>query len=65
MQRPASLWRRDGSHGTGRITGVAGEGPGRDNGQFAESNYIVMDKRGNLYVGDTGVTRVTMMAPRC
>ena len=50
--------------GMGRITGVAGEGPGRGNGQFAESNYIVMDKRGNLYVGDTSVTRVTMMAPR-
>jgi sugar lactone lactonase YvrE len=65
------LWASTGGDGQivrldrdGQIAGTAGEGPGRGSGQFAESNYIAMDKRGNLYVGDTSVTRVTEMVPR-
>jgi len=65
------LWASTGGDGQivkldrdGKIVGAAGEGSGRGPGQFAESNYIAMDKRGNLYVGDTSVTRVTEMIPR-
>jgi sugar lactone lactonase YvrE len=65
------LWASTGGDGQivkldrgGKIMGAAGEGSGRGPGQFAESNYIAMDKRGNLYVGDTSVTRVTEMVPR-
>jgi len=64
------LWASTGGDGqivkldaNGRITGVAGEGPGRGPGQFTESNYIVMDKRGNVYVGDTSLTRITKFVP--
>ena len=64
------LWASTGGDGqivkldaSGNITGVAGEGPGRGNGQFTESNYIVMDKRGNVYVGDTSVTRIAKFVP--
>jgi hypothetical protein len=47
------------------VLGAIGKGPGRGDGQFVESNYMVMDPRGNLYSGDTSVGRITkMVAPR-
>jgi hypothetical protein len=48
----------------GNIVGAAGEGPGKGFGQFIETNYMVEDVHGNLYVGDTSNTRVTeLVAP--
>jgi hypothetical protein len=48
----------------GNIRGAAGEGPGRGEGQFIETNYMAQDAHGNLYVGDTSATRVTeLVAP--
>jgi sugar lactone lactonase YvrE len=43
----------------GNVLGSAGLGPGRGPGQFAETNYMGMDSHGNMFVGDTSVTRVT------
>ena len=49
----------------GNVLGAIGNGPGRGEGQFVESNYMVMDSEGNLYTGDTSVGRITkMIAPR-
>jgi hypothetical protein len=43
--------------------GAIGNGPGRGEGQFVESNYMAMDPSGNLYTGDTSVGRITQMIP--
>ena len=49
----------------GNVLGAIGNGPGRGEGQFVESNYLAMDSQGNLYTGDTSVGRITkMVAPR-
>lgn len=65
------LWMSTGGDGQvvkldwdGNIIGAAGNGSDRGDGQFTESNYMAMDSHGNMYVGDTSVTRVTeMVAP--
>ena len=50
---------------TGKVLGAIGNGMGTGMGQFIEASYWVMDKRGNLYAGDTSVGRVTrMLAPK-
>ena len=49
----------------GNALGAIGNGPGRGEGQFVESNYMAMDAKGNLYSGDTSGDRITkMIAPR-
>ena len=66
------LWLATGQDGQifkmdwdGNVLGAIGNGPGRGEGQFVESNYMVMDSEGNLYTGDTSVGRITkMIAPR-
>jgi len=65
------LWLATGQDGQifkmdwdGNVLGAVGNGPGRGEGQFIESNYMAMDSRGNLYTGDTSVARITeMIAP--
>jgi len=64
------LWMATGQDGQiakldkdGNIVGAAGVGSGRGPGQFIESNYIVTDAHGDLYVGDTSQTRITEMIP--
>jgi hypothetical protein len=48
----------------GKVLGAIGNGMGVGTGQFIEASYWVMDKRDNLYAGDTSVGRVTkMIAP--
>ena len=48
----------------GNLLGAIGNGPGRGDGQFVESNDMAMDAQGNLYTGDTSVARITkMVAP--
>lgn len=66
------LWLATGQDGQifkidweGNILGAVGNGQGRGEGQFTESNYIVMDSQGNLYTGDTSLPRITkMIAPK-
>ena len=66
------LWLATGQDGQifkidwdGHVLGTTGNGQGRGDGQFGESNYMAMDSQGNLYSGDTSVGRVTkMVAPR-
>lgn len=66
------LWLATGQDGQifkidwdGNILGAAGNGPGREHGQFVESNYMAMDSQGNLYTGDTSVGRITrLIAPK-
>ena len=66
------LWMATGQDGQifkidweGKVLGAIGNGPGRGDGQFVESNYMAMDAQGNLYSGDTSVGRITMMvSPR-
>lgn len=67
------LWMATGQDGQifkidwdGNVLGAIGNGPGRGEGQFVESNYMAMDAQGNLYTGDTSVGRITMLvaAPR-
>jgi len=66
------LWLATGQDGQvfkidwdGNVLGAIGNGPGRGDGQFVESNYMVMDREGNLYTGDTSVPRITqMLAPK-
>lgn len=64
------LWLATGQDGQilkidwdGKVLGALGNGPGRGEGQFSESNYMAMDSHGNLYSGDTGVGRITAMIP--
>jgi hypothetical protein len=45
------------------VLGAIGNGPGRGEGQFVESNYMAMDAQGNLYSGDTSMGRITKMMP--
>jgi DNA-binding beta-propeller fold protein YncE len=45
----------------GKVLGAIGNGPGRGEGQFSESNYLAWDRQGNIYSGDTVVGRITMM----
>lgn len=66
------LWMASGQDGqilkldwSGTVLGAIGNGSGRGNGQFIESNYMSMDAQGNLYSGDTSIGRVTeMVAPK-
>ena len=66
------LWLATGQDGQifkidwdGRVLGAIGNGGGRGDGQFGESNYMAMDGQGNLYSGDTSVGRITkMIAPK-
>ena len=66
------LWMATGQDGQifkidwdGHVLGAIGNGPGRGEGQFIESNYMAMDGRGNLYTGDTSVARITeLVAPK-
>lgn len=49
----------------GNILGTAGEGPGKGLGQFVETNAMVEDSQGNIFVSDTTLTRVTeLVAPK-
>jgi sugar lactone lactonase YvrE len=64
------LWLATGQDGQifkidwdGRVLGAIGNGPGRGEGQFVESNYMAMDAQGNLFSGDTTVARITKMIP--
>jgi len=65
------LWLATGQDGQifkidwdGHVLGAIGNGPGRGEGQFVESNYMAMDTRGNLYSGDTSVGRITMLVAK-
>jgi sugar lactone lactonase YvrE len=66
------LWMATGQDGQifkldwdGNVLGAIGNGPGRGEGQFVESNYMAMDSHGNLFTGDTSVGRITeMVAPQ-
>jgi DNA-binding beta-propeller fold protein YncE len=66
------LWMATGQDGQifkidwdGNVLGAIGNGPGRGDGQFIESNYMAMDSRGNLFTGDTSVGRITeLVAPK-
>jgi sugar lactone lactonase YvrE len=62
------LWLATGQDGQifkidwdGNVLGAVGNGPGRGDGQFVESNYMALDSQGNLYSGDTSVGRITKM----
>lgn len=65
------LWMATGQDGQifkldwdGNVLGAIGNGPGKGEGQFTESNYMAMDSHGNLFTGDTGYGRVTeLVAP--
>ena len=49
----------------GHVIAAIGNGPGRGEGQFGESNFLTWDKAGNMYTGDTEIPRVTeMIKPR-
>jgi hypothetical protein len=45
----------------GKVVGAIGNGMGIGKGQFIEASYWVFDRDGNLYAGDTSVSRVTKM----
>lgn len=62
------LWLATGQDGqifkidwNGEVQGAIGNGPGMGDGQFYESTYMAMDAQGNLYAGDTGLSRITAM----
>lgn len=64
------LWMATGQDGQvfkidwdGNVLGAIGNGPGRGNGQFFEANYLAMDSRGHLFVGDTVIPRITELSP--
>jgi DNA-binding beta-propeller fold protein YncE len=66
-----NLWMATGQDGQivkadreGNVLGAAGNGAGAGPGQFFESIYMAWDKRGNLYVADTGIGRVTKFTPQ-
>jgi len=44
----------------GKVVGAIGNGMGIGPGQLTEASYFVFDKQGNLYTGDTSVSRVTV-----
>jgi sugar lactone lactonase YvrE len=65
-----NLWMGSGQDGqfleldrSGNVIGAIGNGMGIGPGQFIEASYFVMDKRDNLYAGDTSVGRITVMTP--
>jgi hypothetical protein len=45
----------------GKVVGAIGNGMGIGPGEFIEASYWVFDRHDNLYVGDTSVSRVTVM----
>jgi hypothetical protein len=47
----------------GKVLGGIGGGMGNDPGQFSEANYFSFDKQGNIYAGDTGVSRIAKISP--
>jgi streptogramin lyase len=65
------LWMGSGQDGQylkldrdGHVVGAIGAGMGIGPGQFIEAGYFAVDKRGDVYAGDTSVGRVTeMVAP--
>ncbi len=65
-------WLADGMDGQvlkidrdGNVLGAIGNGQGKAEGQFMESNYMTWDKEGNIYLGDTILPRITMLiAPK-
>jgi len=65
-------WLADGMDGQvlkidreGNVLGAIGGGQGKAESQFMESNYMVWDKDGNIYLGDTILPRVTeLVAPK-
>lgn len=66
VDRNKNLWMATGQDSQivkldwdGRILGAAGEGPGKGAGQFVETNSIVEDVHGNLFLSDTTLTRIT------
>jgi sugar lactone lactonase YvrE len=59
------LWMSNGQDGqiekidwNGNVLGWSGTGPGDGVGQFGESNFMAMDVKGDIYVGDTVRGRV-------
>jgi sugar lactone lactonase YvrE len=49
----------------GNVLGAIGNGRGTGPGQFMETDFMALDKNGNVYSGDTTVARITeMVAPR-
>ena len=49
----------------GRVQGAIGNGRGTGLGQFMETDFMALDKRGDVYSGDTTVARITeMLAPK-
>ena len=66
------LWVATGNDGqvikigrNGNVRGAIGNGRGRGDGQFMETNFMAMDKDGNLYSGDTSIAHITeMVAPK-
>ena len=71
VDRRNQLWMATGQDGQifkidwdGNILGATGNGPGRGEGQFTEASYLVIDSRGNIFTGDTGLARITeLIAP--
>jgi sugar lactone lactonase YvrE len=71
VDRNKQLWMATGMDGQivkmdwdGNVLGAAGEGPGKGLGQFVETNSMVQDIHGNIFVSDTTLTRITeMVAP--
>ena len=65
-------WLADGMDGQvlkidrdGNVLGAIGGGQGKAEGQFMESNYMVWDKDGDIYLGDTILPRITeLVAPK-
>ena len=66
------LWVATGNDGqlikidrNGNVLGAIGNGRGRGDGQFMETNFMAMDKDRNLYSGDTSIAHITeMVAPK-
>jgi len=48
----------------GKILGITGGGPGKENGQYGEAHYMTMDGAGNIYVADTVNNRVQKLMKR-
>ena len=65
-----NVWMSSGQDGQilkidrdGKVLGAIGNSSGTGEGQFNEANYFSVDKQGNIYVGDTGIARITKMTP--
>jgi hypothetical protein len=49
----------------GNVLAAIGNGRGTGFGQFMETDFMALDKQGNVYSGDTTVARVPeMVAPQ-